>query len=140
MHELTVEGKLFRITAVSMGNPHAVIYADDLTDDLVLGTGPAIEHHPFFPKRTNVEFVKVLSPSEIRMRVWERGCGETLACGTGACAAAVSGIINRLNGSAVTVHLSGGDLFVDWGGAPADPVFLTGPAAVTFQGSIEIDG
>jgi hypothetical protein len=96
-----------------MGNPHAVIYADELTDELVLRSGAVIESHPLFPKRTNVEFVRILSESEIRMRVYERGCGETMACGTGACAGVVSGVLNKRHGNAVTVHLPGGDLRID---------------------------
>lgn len=135
MQPLTVDKNTFRITAVSMGNPHAVIHVDSLSDDLVLGLGPKIEKHRRFPNRTNVEFVTVLSGTEIRMRVWERGCGETLSCGTGACAAAVAGIVNRLHGNRVTVHLPGGDLLVEWSGEAADPVHLTGPARAVFSGS-----
>ena len=134
MHELAVDAGRFFVTAVSMGNPHAVVYAEELSDDLALRAGPAIGLHPFFPRKTNVEFVKVLSRSELRMRVWERGCGETLACGTGACAAAVAGILTGRNGNAVTVHLHGGDLSVEWSGNETSPVYLTGPAAVSFQG------
>ena len=110
---IVVDKKEFRITAVSMGNPHGVVYADELSDELVLGTGPKLESHPFFPNKANIEFVKVLSPGEIRMRVYERGCGETMACGTGACAAVVSGVLNGQNGNRVTVHLLGGDLRVE---------------------------
>ncbi|MCX7727364.1 MAG: diaminopimelate epimerase [Chitinispirillaceae bacterium] len=134
-YPLKVGDKLFEITAVSMGNPHAVIYTDEATDELVLRYGSLIEKHNFFPQRTNVEFVKVISPKEISMRVWERGCGETLACGTGACAAVVSGVINSLNEKRVTVHLKGGDLFVEWEGREDTPVFLTGPAKKVFNGS-----
>jgi diaminopimelate epimerase len=136
MHELALESGRVSLTAVSMGNPHAVVQVDDPTDDLVHTLGPAIERHPFFPARTNVEFVKVLSESEIRMRVWERGCGETLACGTGACAAVVAGVLCGKNGGAVTVHLPGGDLSVEWNGRDNGPVYLTGPAAVSFTGSV----
>jgi diaminopimelate epimerase len=138
MHELAVDTGSFFVTAVSMGNPHAVVHAEDLSDDLVLRSGPAIELHPFFPRKTNVEFVKVLSKSEILMRVWERGCGETLACGTGACAAVVAGILTGRNEGAVTVHLRGGDLTVEWNGGKTSPVYLTGPAAVSFQGQMLI--
>jgi diaminopimelate epimerase len=136
---LHVEHMLFKVTAVSMGNPHAVIYDDHLTDELVLVWGKKIETHPFFPKKTNVEFVKVLSQNEIRMRIWERGCGETLACGTGACAGVVAGIINKLHGNKVTVHLPGGDLFVEWNGKETSPVYMTGPAKIVFKGSVEIN-
>jgi diaminopimelate epimerase len=92
MHTVHVGDREFALTAVSMGNPHAVVYADELSDELVLGWGGKLESHPLFPRKTNVEFVKVLSGTEIRMRVYERGCGETLACGTGACAAVVAGV------------------------------------------------
>jgi diaminopimelate epimerase len=138
MHDLQVDCKLFKITAVSMGNPHAVVYTDEITDELVSFWGPKIEKHPFFPKKTNVEFVKVLSNSEIQMRVWERGCGETLSCGTGACASVVSGIINNLHGNSVTVHLRGGDLLVEWDGNETSPVYMTGPAKIVFSGSVGI--
>jgi diaminopimelate epimerase len=139
MKELNIDGKVFKISAVSMGNPHAVInFDDEITDEQVLGYGPLIETHPFFPKKTNVEFIKVLSSNEIQMRVWERGCGETQACGTGACASVVSGIVNELHGKSVTVHLPGGDLLIEWTGNETDPVFMTGPARKSFEGRVEI--
>ncbi|NLL12100.1 MAG: diaminopimelate epimerase [Fibrobacter sp.] len=138
MKNIDIDGQNFQITAVSMGNPHAVIYSDELTDTLVQGYGPKIETYPFFPKKTNVEFVKVLSDSEIQMRVWERGCGETQACGTGACASVVSGIINKLHGNDVTVYLPGGKLQIQWSGDLSDPVFMTGPARKVFEGNVEI--
>jgi diaminopimelate epimerase len=138
MEDLYVDRMLFKITAVSMGNPHAVIFDEHLTDELVQVWGPKIEVHPFFPKKTNVEFVKVISDKEIRMRVWERGCGETLACGTGACASVVAGVLNKMLANRVTVHLPGGDLFVEWDGEKTGPVYMTGPANVTFTGSVEI--
>ncbi len=139
MKDITAKDTTFKVTAVSMGNPHAVIYSDDLSDELVLGYGPILENHPLFPKRTNVEFIKILSPKEISMRVWERGCGETQACGTGACAAAVSGIVNKLHDNQVTVHLPGGDLFISWDGDRESPVFMTGPARTVFNGTVEVD-
>ena len=126
------------MTAVSMGNPHAVIYVDELTDEMVLGYGKKLESHPFFPKRTNVEFVKVLSDKEISMRVFERGCGETMACGTGACASVVSGVINKKHGKSVTVRLPGGDLFIEWDGELSHPVYMTGPAKWVFEGNVEL--
>lgn len=138
MKPLSVDNVTFKITAVSMGNPHAVIYTHTLSDDLVLGFGPRIETHRWFPNRTNVEFVTVLSDTEIRMRVWERGCGETQACGTGACAAAVAGIVNRLHGNRITVHLPGGDLLIEWSGETADPVYMTGPARAVYAGSYPV--
>lgn len=125
-------------TAVSMGNPHAVIFTESLADELVLQFGPKIENHALFPEKTNVEFVKVLFKSEIAMRVWERGCGETEACGTGACAAVVAGILNGKHDKKVTVHLPGGDLTVSWSGIPHDPVFMTGAATAVFSGQIEL--
>jgi len=141
MKPLCIENKEFRITCVSMGNPHTVIYPEgELADDLVLGFGPKIETNKFFPRKTNVEFIKILSPKEIQMRVWERGCGETQACGTGACASVVSGIINGLHEKSVTVHLPGGDLDISWSGEEHDPVLMTGPANMVFQGSVQIEG
>lgn len=129
--------RTFEITGVSMGNPHAVIFTDTLSDKLVRHYGAALENNKFFPRRVNVEFVTVLSPAEISMRVWERGCGETQACGTGACAAAVAGIVNKKLHSPVTVHLPGGDLKIEWDGDEAHSVYMTGPAARVFKGEIE---
>jgi diaminopimelate epimerase len=137
MHDLQVNGNTFKITAVSMGNPHAVIYTQDLSDDLIHTWGSKIESHPFFPKKINVEFIRIVSGNEIQMRVWERGCGETQACGTGACASVVSGIVNKLHDNKVTVHLLGGDLFIEWDGSLESPVYMTGPAEVSFKGSID---
>ncbi|NLW33459.1 MAG: diaminopimelate epimerase [Fibrobacter sp.] len=136
--QISVGNKIFNFTAISMGNPHAVIYADELSDELVLDYGPQIECHPCFPQKTNVEFIKVLSEKEIAMRVWERGCGETQSCGTGACASVVSGIINELHGKDILVHLPGGELQVQWNGSESDSVFLTGPAKKVFEGKISI--
>lgn len=125
------------LTAVSMGNPHAVIFVDDITRAPVLETGPVVEVHPAFPQKTNVEFIQVLSSSEIRMRVWERGAGVTLACGTGACAAVVASVLNGKTGRTVTVHLDGGDLSITWD-SESDHVFKTGPARTVFQGMIRV--
>lgn len=138
MEQLNVDGKNFQVTAVSMGNPHAVVYVDELTDEMVLGYGKKLESHPFFPKRTNVEFVNVLSDKEISVRVFERGCGETMACGTGACASVVSGVINKKHGGSVTVHLPGGDLFIEWDGELSHSVYMTGPAKWVFEGNVEL--
>jgi len=138
MYPVDVLGKTFEVTAVSMGNPHAVIFTDKITDEQVLGAGPVLEKHPYFPKRTNVEFIEVLSRLETRMRVWERGCGETQACGTGACASVVAGILNGLHDNEVIVHLPGGDLQISWNGNPQDPVFMTGLAREVFRGSVEL--
>jgi diaminopimelate epimerase len=133
---LAVDGDTFHITAVSMGNPHAVIFIEKLTDALVLGIGKKIECHPFFPRRVNVEFVKIISNSAIVMRVYERGCGETQACGTGACAAVVAGILNGILAHKVNATLPGGELSIEWDGVETHPVFLTGPAEKVFEGVI----
>lgn len=116
-----------------MGNPHCVIFVPQITDTLVLQDGAALESHPLFPRKTNVEFVTVNSRNEITMRVWERGSGETLACGTGACASAVAAILNRLTEDKVLVKLRGGDLTVEWN-RKNNHVFMTGPAVEVFQG------
>ena len=126
----------FRVTCVSMGNPHAVIVTYGLSEFPVAYYGPAIEHHPLFPKRTNVEFIEVLNRSEIRMRVWERGTGETMACGTGACAAGVAAHLQGLTERSVTIHLSGGVLFIDWD--KDSHVYMTGPAVEVFTGTVDL--
>jgi diaminopimelate epimerase len=136
MREIVALDKTFKVTAVSMGNPHAVIYAEDLSDELVLEAGPAIQRHPFFPKGVNVEFVHIISRDEVRMRVYERGCGETQACGTGACAAVVAGVVSGLGGNDVTVRLLGGDLRISWDGDRGHPVFMSGPARAVFHGEL----
>ncbi|MGA2031034.1 MAG: diaminopimelate epimerase [Thermoguttaceae bacterium] len=132
---LNVVGRQLRATCVSMGNPHCVVFVDRLTDDDVLGLGPQVETDPHFPKRVNVEFVEVLSPTEVRMRVWERGSGETLACGTGACAVCVAGVLSRRTARTVLVHLPGGDLDLHW--AEDNRVYMTGPAVEVFHGEWE---
>lgn len=126
----------YRVTAVSMGNPHGVIFGDDPSELPLEKIGPSLECHPMWPDRANIEFAQVLSPSEIKMRVWERGSGETMACGTGACATAVAAFLNRLTDRTVTLHLRGGDLLIEW--RPADNrVYMTGPAATVFEGTYE---
>ncbi len=135
---LKIADKEFLITAVSMGNPHCIVYNNPLTDDLINTYGPQLESHPFFPEKTNVEFINVLSKKEIQMRVFERGCGETMACGTGACASVVAGIINKKHEKSVTVHLPGGDLLIKWDGNLEHSVFMTGPANIVFSGEIYI--
>jgi len=125
---LTVDGgTILSVTCVSMGNPHAVMFVDDPDAAAVESLGPRVERHPAFPNRTNVEFASVVSPTALRLRVWERGCGETAACGTGAGATAVAGVLTGRTGRSVVIRLRGGDLRVDW---PADDaeVFLTGDA------------
>jgi len=119
-----------------MGNPHAVIFVDEITDEQILIHGAEIETHQLFPNKINVEFVKVLSPEEVEMRVWERGAGETLACGTGASAVAVASILNKLTGRKVTVHLLGGDLEIEWGNN--NHLYMTGPATTVFSGMVNI--
>lgn len=137
-YPLMINSRQFNITAVSMGNPHAVIYENELSDELVLGYGPIIEKHQLFPKKVNVEFVSVLDPSTIQIRVFERGCGETFACGTGACASVVSGVLNGLHKKDIIVKLRGGDLQISWDGDVNSPVYMTGPAQFVFSGKIEI--
>ena len=130
---LDVAGREFRITTVSMGNPHCVIFCDELADELVFGIGPKIEKLTTFPDRINVEFVKVQSPTELHMRVWERGSGETLACGTGACAAAVAAVLTNRANRELIVHLLGGDLRIEWSQID-NHVYKTGPATEIFSG------
>lgn len=122
------------MTCVSMGNPHAVFFVDDITDRHVLTLGPKIEVHPMFPRKINVEFVKVISRYELQMRVWERGAGETLACGTGAAAVCVAASLNGLAERKVKIHLLGGVLELEW--AENDHVFKTGPAEFAFEGEV----
>jgi diaminopimelate epimerase len=130
---LPVADKTLSVTCVSMGNPHCVTFVDQLNDDWVLRIGPQVETHAAFPKRVNAEFIQVVSPREFHMRVWERGSGETQACGTGACAVAVAGILTGRLERKVLAHLPGGDLELEW---PTDdsPVFMTGPATEVFSG------
>ena len=120
-------------TAVSMGNPHIVFFVDEISDKMVLQDGPEIEKHKLFPKKTNVEFVKVLDKQNLEMRVWERGSGETLACGTGACATGVAAVLNGLTERKVNVHALGGILTVEWDENSGE-VFLSGPAEEVFKG------
>lgn len=134
---ILTDGKEYRITAVSMGNPHAVTYIDDVKGLDIEKIGPQFEHHPIFPDRVNTEFVKVLDRHTVEMRVWERGAGETLACGTGACAVAVASILNGLTEDEVTVKLLGGDLKIYWD-RKENLVYMTGPAEVVFDGEIKL--
>jgi diaminopimelate epimerase len=126
-------GRTFEFTAVSMGNPHCVIFVDEDPGALdVARYGPVLEHHPWFPRRTNVEFVKCLSRTELVQRTWERGSGETLACGTGASAVCVAGVLRRFSERKVRIHLRGGDLDIEW--ATDGCVYKTGPAMEVFTG------
>jgi diaminopimelate epimerase len=133
-YPLQIADKEFKITCVSMGNPHAIIVVDDVDSFPVTYYGPMIEKHSLFPKKTNVEFIEVSASDEIRMRVWERGSGETMACGTGASAVAVASNIKGLSNRNVTVHLLGGDLLIEW--AVNNHVYMTGPAVEVFEGII----
>ena len=134
---IEVDGKEYHMTGVSMGNPHTVIYVDDVKGLDLEKIGPKFENHERFPKRINTEFVHCIDRQTEEMRVWERGSGETLACGTGACAVAVSSILNNLTDTQVTVKLLGGDLQIEWD-REKDRVFMTGPATVVFDGVIDI--
>lgn len=129
---LVVDGRTLMVTCVSTGNPHCVTYVDELTDELVLGLGPKMERDQHFPRRANIEFVQVISPQEVRMRVWERGSGETLACGTGAAAVCVAGVLTGRTNRKVLIHLLGGDLELHW--ADDGYVYKTGPAVEVFSG------
>lgn len=128
-----IQGKTFCITCVSMGNPHAVIFLKDLNAYDLHTVGRLLEKHPLFPQCTNVEFVKILSSDSLQMRVWERGAGETWACGTGACASLVAAVLNGLASRKATLHLLGGDLQIEWDEA-TNHVFMTGGAVTVFQG------
>ncbi len=136
--DIEVLGKEYKVTCVSMGNPHAVVYVEDTDKTEVEKIGPCFEKHSMFPAKTNTEFIKVLSPTELRMRVWERGAGETLACGTGACASLVATVLNGLCERRATVHLRGGDLFIEWD-EKTDHVFMTGPAETVFTAEIDYE-
>lgn len=131
--EVEFDDHKIRVTTVSMGNPHCVAFVHAATDDLVLGLGPKIEKDPRFPKRTNVEFVEVISPDELRQRTWERGSGETWACGTGASAVCVAGVLAGHSQREVLIHLRGGDLRIRWDEG-SDHVFMTGTAVEVFSG------
>ncbi len=138
---LTIGGVEYKTTCVSMGNPHAVVFIDKKPADFpVCEVGPLFENNEFFPERTNTEFAYVEDRRTIWMRVWERGTGETLACGTGTCATVVAAILNGLvdAGEKITVHLLGGDLEIEWSGREEDSVFMTGPAETVFNGDIEV--
>ena len=134
---ISVDGKEYRITAVSMGNPHAVTFVEDTESLPLLEIGPKFEHHEVFPDRVNTEFVQVLNRKEVNMRVWERGSGETLACGTGACATVVACVLNGKTDNEITVHLLGGDLFLNYD-EENGVVWMTGPASEICSGEIEI--
>ena len=134
---IKIDGKIFKITCVSMGNPHAVIVEKNVQAIPLNHYGPAIENHKLFPKRTNVEFIQILNRKNIKMRVWERGAGETMACGTGASASAVASALLGLTNRKITVHLPGGKLSVEWS-AKNNHVYMTGTAVKVFEGTINL--
>ena len=135
--DIVVNGETYQMTCVSMGNPHAVVFMDSVADLDIEAIGPYFENHKRFPRRTNTEFVRVIDRKTLEMRVWERGTGETLACGTGACATAVAAILNGYAEDEVTVKLLGGDLKIKWD-KEENTVYMTGPAEVSFEGVIEV--
>ena len=132
-----VDGVDYRVTCVSMGNPHAVTFVDDTSSIPIEKIGPKFENHPIFPDRVNTEFVQLISRNEVNMRVWERGSGETLACGTGTCATVVACVLNDKTDDEVLVYLLGGDLFIKYD-RENDTVWMTGPAEIVFEGEIEL--
>lgn len=135
---MTVAGNTYQVTCVSMGNPHCVTFMDEDVRTLDLEKiGPDFETHPCFPKRVNTEFVNVIDDTHLRMRVWERGSGETLACGTGTCATVVAAVLNGLTKNEATVELLGGTLFIEWD-RDSNQVYMTGPATVVYDGEIEL--
>ncbi len=137
-YPLNVLGEKLRVTALSTGTTHTVIFVDELPDDdRFLSLGPAIEHHPLFPERTSIMWTKVDGPSSVKMRIWERGAGETWGCGSGACAAAVAAVIHGIDGGPISVHSKGGTLTVDW--SEGSPIKMTGPAEFVFTGEYPLD-
>jgi diaminopimelate epimerase len=138
--EIIVKGKSYRMTCVSMGNPHAVVFVDDI-DDMknfdIDAVGTYFENHERFPERTNTEFVRVIDRNNVQMRVWERGTGETLACGTGCCATAVACVLNGRTDEKVNVHVLGGEIMCEWD-RDENLVYMTGPATTVFEGEVEV--
>ncbi len=132
-----VAGQTFAVTCVSMGNPHAVTYVDDVTSFPLADIGPKMEHHELFPRKINAEFVKVIDRDTLQMRVWERGAGETLACGTGASAVLVASVLNGFTNRKAVVKLLGGDLTIEWN-EKDNHVYMTGPAVMVFEGDIDL--
>lgn len=134
---LTVGGKEYHITCVSMGNPHCVVFVENVDQLKLEEIGPLFEKHSIFPDRVNTEFVQILGKNELKMRVWERGSGETLACGTGACAVACAAAWNQVTERNTKIHLKGGDLLIRWD-EQTDEIFMEGPAEFVFDGTVEI--
>ena len=135
---IEVDGAVYEMTCISMGNPHAVVFMDGVKEMQIEKIGPSFERHERFPERVNTEFAEVLDRKNLLMRVWERGSDETMACGTGACATAVAAILNGLADRKVTVHLLGGDLEIEWSAAD-NCVYMTGPAAIVFTGEVDLE-
>jgi diaminopimelate epimerase len=135
-YPLEVDGVSYQVSCVSMGNPHCVLYVDDVGSLDVGGIGPHFEHNPFFPKRVNTEFVEILGLDEVKMRVWERGAGETWACGSGACAVGVAGALTGKTARKIMVHLLGGDLKIEW--RSDNHVYMTGGAEEVFEGTFKL--
>ncbi len=135
---IEVDGKVYEMTCVSMGNPHAVVFIDDadIKDLDIEAVGPYFENHARFPERTNTEFVRIIDRNNVQMRVWERGTGETLACGTGCCATAVACVLNGLTDTKVNVSVPGGEILCEWD-RQDNVVYMTGPAATVFEGEID---
>lgn len=136
-YPLDIDGKIWKVTCVSMGNPHAVTFTKDIYKLDLPVLGPKFEKNPIFPRKTNTEFIEVIDGNNLNMRVWERGAGETLACGTGACAAAVAASLNGLTDRKVTIHLLGGDLNIEWRESN-NHVYMTGEAVTVFEGTLKI--
>ncbi len=134
--DIEVGGQKYKVTCVSMGNPHAVVYMDDIDNLEIEKIGPLFEAHKMFPRKTNTEFLEIIDNENIKMRVWERGAGETWACGTGACASAVASVLNGLVGRSVTMHLRGGDLKIEWDEA-TNHIFMTGSAKKVFDTDVD---
>jgi len=134
---IVVNGEEYRMTCVSMGNPHAVIFLNDVSGLDIEKLGPCFENHERFPRRINTEFVKVTDRKHVEMRVWERGSGETLACGTGSCAAVAACVLNGLTDNAVTVKLLGGELLIEWD-READQIYMSGPASTVYEGEYAV--
>ena len=132
-----MDGKEYKMTCVSMGNPHSVVFVDDVDNFPLHEVGPLFEHHKAFPRRVNAEFCQVIDRTHAKMRVWERGTGETLACGTGTCATAVACILNGKTEDEVTITLLGGDLIIRWD-REKNVIYMTGPARVVFDGEIDV--
>lgn len=134
---IEIDGQIYKVTAVSMGNPHAISYVEDVENFPLYQVGPQMETHKLFPRKVNAEFVQVIDKSTLKMRVWERGAGETLACGTGACATLVASVLNGVSERVATIKLLGGDLFIEWS-EKDNHVYMTGPAEKVFDGEIEL--